>query len=135
MLLETGLVKVALLATLENAVKLLTLYLVAVDLLMLLQVGARAELLIAEFALEWLFSRVDPLVSDQVRNLGEGLLAAMHVALEGSQFIVDSSMFLQRGKLCETLITYVTKHIDKIFNQFLSDNKKNKLGHLGLNCG
>ena len=122
MLLETGLVKVALLATLENTVKLLTLYLVAVDLLMLLQVGARAELLIAEFALEWLFSRVDPLVSDQVRNLGEGLLAAMHVALEGSQFIVDSSMFLQRGKLCETLITYVTKHIDKIFNQFLLDN-------------
>ena len=65
-LLEAGLVKVALLAPLENAVKLLTLHLVAVDLLVLLQVGARAEPFIAEFALERLFSRVNPLVSDQV---------------------------------------------------------------------
>ena len=63
-LLEARLVKVALLASLEYTVILLTFDLVAVDLHMLLQIGARAEFLIAILTLEWLLTRMDTLVTD-----------------------------------------------------------------------
>jgi len=65
-----------------------------VNLHVLLQIGARAEALVAHIAQEGLFARVDPLVPNQIAHLGEGLVAALHLALERLEPIMHALMLL-----------------------------------------
>lgn len=54
---------------------------------------------------EGLLARMDALVPDEVRDLGEGLRAVGVLAAVGLLLVVHSRMFLQRRVLCEGLVT------------------------------
>ena len=104
MFLQAWLVEVALIAPLKDAFVLIV-SLGTMGLLVLFQVGTWSELLIAVLALVGLLSCVDALVSNQILDLWECLIATLDITFEGFEFIVDASMFLKWREFCETLIT------------------------------
>lgn len=115
--LQTRLVQVVFVAAGENALKRVSIHIVRMDLHVLLQIGARSKCLIALGALEWLLSRVDSLVSDQVGHLAEGHVAAGVLADERLHFVVHASVFLQTRVLSELLVALSasqTKDISKV---------------------
>lgn len=108
MLLQAALVKVVLRAAVEDALEVAAAVRFLVDLQVLLQIAATSEPLVAELAGEGFLAGVDPLMPDQVRDLGEGLLAARVLAAVRLRLVVDASMLLQRGVLSEGLVALGT---------------------------
>jgi hypothetical protein len=94
-LLETTLIKVALLAAIKNANVVAPSIIFLMDLKMLLEIRARGKLLVAVLALERLFTRVNSLMPNEVANLTEGLVTALMVALIGLLLVVNPGVFLQ----------------------------------------
>lgn len=66
------------------------------DLQVLFQVATRCKLLVANAAFKRLLASVDPLVADQVGNLGESLSATRVFALVRLLLVVHSRVLLER---------------------------------------
>ena len=96
MLFQARLVEVVLLAAFEDTLEVATAVGGLMNLKMLFQVAPRGKPLSAVRTFEGFITRVDALVPDQVRNLGEGLGAPRMVTGVGLLLVVDSGMLLQR---------------------------------------
>lgn len=74
------------------------------DLQVLFEVAAGRKLFAAKVARERLLAGVDPLMSDKIRDLREGLVAAGMRAVVRLPLVVDPRMLLQRAILSERLV-------------------------------
>jgi len=105
MFFQTAWVKITLSALFEDAFVLAAVVLL-VGLEMLFEVAAAGEGFFAVFTFEGLFAGVHALMTDEIRLLGEGLVAIR--AGERLCFVVDAAVFLKRRELSEFLFTDFT---------------------------
>ena len=95
MLLEAALVQIILRTAVEYALEVAAALRFLVYLQVLLEIAAAREFLVAEFASERFLPGMYSLVADQVRHLGESLLAARVFTAVWLRLVVHTSMLLQ----------------------------------------
>ena len=117
MLLQRRLVEVPLVAPkcqeyvylpFELALKWVPAVYLLVYLQVLFQIRTRGKLFVAYFTLEWLLTGVNPLVPDQIANLGKGLSATRVVAFVGLLLVMHPSVLLQWRVLGKSLVANLT---------------------------
>lgn len=108
MLLQAALVQVGLRAAVKDALEVAATVRLLVNLQVLFQIASTGKFLVAEFACERFLAGMDSLVADQVRNLGEGLLAAWELAAVRLRLVVHSGVLLQGRVLREGLVALRT---------------------------
>ena len=109
MLFQTTLVQIGVITLWEDAIVVDPSFVrLIVDLNVLLKVTAGRKLLLTNMTLKRLFARVNPLMSDQVRNLAKCYRTSRMFTFEWLLLIMHSFVLLQRRILCKVLITIWT---------------------------
>ena len=95
MLLEAALIQIILRAAVENALEVAASLRFLMNLQVLFQITAAREFLVTELTRERFLPGMYSLVADEVRHLGEGLLAARVLTAVRLRLVVHASMLLQ----------------------------------------